>query len=212
MTVGSSAESVIAGAQATILVANAQDTVTATSSDTAIATVGVDGNDVVITGVAEGTATVTVTDGTTTKTIDVTVEKGATPAMTPAIVAGWNLLGNASNDSVDPTSFAGAGETTWTYSMDAGWTELTAIAPMQGFWYKARTAMDSGLEFQMTGDGTGEATFTAGEWSLMTPSEAMTLGDIKTAKGATEGWTFMDGAWSSDDATSVEQGRGYWIK
>jgi hypothetical protein len=121
------------------------------------------------------------------------------------------LLGNASNDSVDPASFAVLGESVWTYGSEAGWVEFASIAPMQGFWYKSKSEQ-TGLEFPMTGDGTGEVEFAAGEWTLMTTSEATTLGEIKTAKGASEGWVYMDATWSNADTEDVEAGRGFWIK
>lgn len=212
MTLSKNAETVKSGNQATILVANATGTLSATSSDTAKATVGIDGSNVVITGVAEGNVTISVTDGVTTQTIALTVEKGIEPAKTPAIIVGWNLLGNASNKAIDPTSFAKAGETVWSYTTAADWKELAAVAPMQGFWYKARAVNATGLEFSMSGDGTGGATFAAGSWSLMTTAEATTLGAIKTAKGATQAWTYIDNAWSKDDTTAIPQGRGFWIK
>ncbi len=212
MTVSKNTETVVAKEQKTITIANAEGSVSATSSDTSKATVGVVDGNVVITGVAEGSATITVTDGKTTQSIALTVEKGVEPAKTPAVIAGWNLLGNASNNTVNPTSFAKAGETVWSYTTGAGWVELATVAPMQGFWYKSRTEQ-AGLEFPMTGDGTGGATFTVGEWTLLTTAEAKTLGELKTAKeGSTQAWTYMGTAWSKDDATSVEAGRGFWIK
>lgn len=212
MTISATEASTQAGFQTSVTVTNNAGTPNVSSSDETIATAAYVDGEVVISGVAEGTATITVTDtDETVATITVTVEAGVEPAMTPAIVEGWNLLGNASNDSVDPTSFAGAGETVWTHTTAAGWTELSTIAPSQGFWFKSRTA-EAGLEFPMTGDGTGAVEFVAGEWNLLSCGGEKTIADIKAEKTATEVYTYSAGAWSTDDATVVVEGQGYWAK
>ena len=218
MTISSTDVTITEAEQETITITNpARDLTSADITNTneeAVTASLVDGN-VVLTANAEGNATVTVTDGTTTGTISVTVEAAeaeATTAMTPALIAGWNLLGNASNNTQTIATDANI-ELTWTF--DGTWTQDAPVPVGQGFWAKA-TAAEAGLEFANDGDGTGAPTFTAGEWSLMSSTTAQTLADVLTANdGATVAWTFIDSVWSNATEagdTAVEAGRGYWVK
>lgn len=153
---------------------------------------------------------VTITDGD--QTLELPIVKGdSTPtetAMTPALVAGWNLLGNASNASqtVAKTGIS----ITWTF--DGAWTQDGDIPAGQGFWAKADADI-AGYEFANSGDGTSMPTFTAGTWSLMAATMSETLADVLASKtDATIVWSFTDSTWSSDGATTIEAGQGYWVK
>ena len=316
MTISATDATIAEAEQETITITNPAKTLTSddiTNTDDSVVTASlVDGN-VVLTATAAGTATITVTDGTTTKTINVTVEAGLvtgpvsdisslgqsayqtelnianknayvtknadgsltvnnkmsvaitdteititptgdyagytvkyielkegtapklrvieeyiqisdtqylkvtleeaavvapTTAMTPALVAGWNLLGNASNASqtVAKTGIS----VTWTF--DGAWTQDGDVPAGQGFWAKADADI-AGYEFANSGDGTSMPTFTAGTWSLMAATMSETLADVLASKtDATIVWSFTDSTWSSDDATTIEAGQGYWVK
>ena len=147
-----------------------------------------------------------------TQYLKVTLEEAAvvapTTAMTPALVAGWNLLGNASNASqtVAKTGIS----VTWTF--DGAWTQDGDVPAGQGFWAKADADI-AGYEFANSGDGTSMPTFTAGTWSLMAATMSETLADVLASKtDATIVWSFTDSTWSSDGATTIEAGQGYWVK
>lgn len=137
---------------------------------------------------------------------------GYTGATTPSIKSGWNLLGNASNNYVNPSDFTITGEGVWTYTKQDGWKEFESIKPNQGFWYKSKINRD-GLEFPNNGDGTASGVkFVSGEWVLMTTNEATILGDIKEQTSATRGWTYINNTWYSSDSTIIEAGRGVQLR
>jgi hypothetical protein len=133
--------------------------------------------------------------------------------MTPALVTGWNLLGNNSNNT--QTVSKDGISITWTYDSVNKWTQDAPVPPSQGFWAKADAAM-AGYEFANDGDGTGAPEFTAGTWSLMSSTKDQTLADVLTSNdGATVAWTFdgsADPMWSNEATTTLGSGRGYWVK
>lgn len=147
------------------------------------------------------------------KYLKVTLEKTPVPttATTPALVAGWNLLGNASASNIDSTTLGA--ETVWTF--DGSWTENGTIPNGAGFWYKSAAAGEA-LEFAI-GQETAKASdnFTAGTWSLLGCGGTKTIADVKAKfDDVTVVWTY-DGSvetWSSDDETIVKAGQGYWVK
>ena len=149
------------------------------------------------------------------KYLEVTLEKADTTSTskTSALVEGWNLLGNASNNT--QTISRDGVSITWTYADGAGWTQDAPVPPSQGFWAKADAAAD-GYEFANDGDGTDAPTFTVGSWSLMSSTAEQTLADVLTANdGSTVAWTFIDSVWSNATEagdTALEIGRGYWVK
>ena len=154
---------------------------------------------------------------TANKYLKVVVEKEVadepvvTSATTPALVAGWNLLGNNSNNT--QTVSKDGISITWTF--DGTWTQDAPVPAGQGFWAKADADM-AGYEFANSGDGTATPTFTAGSWSLMSSAKDQTLADLLTANsGSTVAWTFKGTTWYNaidDSATTIKAGRGYWVK
>ena len=215
MTISATDVTIAEAGQETITITNSARDLTSAdiiNTDESVVTASlVDGN-VVLTAVAVGTASITVTDGTTTSTISVTVEAEAeaTTTTTPALVAGWNLLGNASNNA-QAVSRDGV-TVTWTYADATSWVQDGDVPAGQGFWAKADADI-AGYEFANSGDGTSMPTFTAGTWSLMAATMSETLADVLASKtDATIVWSFTDSTWSSDDATTIEAGQGYWVK
>jgi hypothetical protein len=204
--------------------ANTDGTLSYTSNATDKATVDAAG---LVTGVAEGEAIITVleTVGSVSSEANVTVTVTAaevvepTPdnAMTPALVADWNLLGNHSSAAVAASAFTDAGATAvWTYDATNGWlgtadSTLTEIASGAGFWVKVPGAADAiDLGSEATTTDPADST-TAGDWSLNAAIGATTVGDIKTAIGATKVWVYTD-QWYDADETAVSAGQGYWVK
>jgi len=146
------------------------------------------------------------------KYLKVTLEKTvADMSATPELVAGWNLLGNNSNN----TQTVSSDNISITWTFDGTWTQDAPVAAGKGFWAKAVAAQD-GLEFANSGDGTATPTFTAGSWSLMSSAKDQTLADLLTANsGSTVAWTFKGTTWYNaidDSATTIKAGRGYWVK
>lgn len=92
------------GESQTVKITNGSGTYTATSSNSAVATATINGNNVVITGVAKGTANITVTDNGVSKKIAVTVSTTTTPTtniQTVTVQGGTFTMGspNGTGDS-----------------------------------------------------------------------------------------------------------------
>lgn len=108
LTVSPTSASVAVGQNAAVSVTNANGTVTATSSNTAIATVSYaaatsTSGTATIHGVAAGSATVTIRDSVTSRSVAVTVTTATAANFT---VIGWNNLGMHCVDGVDDSVFS----------------------------------------------------------------------------------------------------------
>jgi hypothetical protein len=210
MTISATEASIAVEDTKDITVTNPASTdVNATSSNTAIATAVYANGVVTITAIAEGTATVSITDGTTTKTVAVTTTAKATTIDSIALTDGWNLVGNHSNKTLDGTTLGA--ESIWTYTAGE-WTNAdSTILPAQGFWAKT-----SGLtKFTFANDGTDTALDIEGDtgtWILAGATTASTLGEIKGSYSKVYTYTteWLDSETNSD--TAIEAGKGYWIK
>lgn len=136
---------------------------------------------------------------------------GASMATTPAIVKGWNLLGNASNN----TQSVAKDSVSLTWTFDASWIQDAPVSSGKGFWARADVDMN-GYEFANSGDGVAVPIFTAGMWSLMSSTTNQTLDNILSIhEGATIVWTFIGNSWMNskfNGSTDIEVGRGYWVK
>lgn len=92
------------GGSAAITVSNASGSVSAQSSDTSIATVGYAGNVATVKGVKAGSATITIRDSKTSKTVAVTVLNTTTSGS--YMLLAWNDLGMHCMDGLDFSVFA----------------------------------------------------------------------------------------------------------
>ena len=96
MAVSKSSINMEAGDSDNVIITNASGNITATSSNTSVATVKKEGTTLIVTGVANGSATITVSDGETTKTISVTIASDITINVSPgawtsdnAVIFAW---------------------------------------------------------------------------------------------------------------------------
>lgn len=104
LTVSPTSLSVAAGSTGAITVSNGSGTVTATSSNTSVATVSYASGVATVRGVAAGSATITIADSKTSKTVAVTVS--STTATGNYALLAWNNLGMHCMDGTDFSIFS----------------------------------------------------------------------------------------------------------
>lgn|GEM_PF-3564147 len=194
-----------------IVFTGANTSLTATSSDNNITTVTASADMITIKGVNEGSATITVTDGTDSVDLTVNVAGSLTVESAP-LTDGWNLISNNSSKVLD-TSAIGA-EFTWSYA-NSTWTKNdTAVAPMQGFWAKT-----TGLtNFTFTNDEVNpefDIASDTGSWILAGTKAETTLSTLKNTYMNAFIYNNNTKEWLNavDNADSmVGAGAGYWLQ
>jgi len=179
-----------------------------TSSDTSIVSLSVINNKVSIIPKQKGSVSITVRDKYSELTVNVNVDDR--PYVdTPALLSGWNLVGNHSNNKIPKTLF-GDSSTLWTYT--DSWTKNPLeIESGQGFWLKMPSNFDG---VSLKGVKGIKYISNPTKWSLLVSEKEQILTNILNENNASIVWTYQNTKWygSKDNGSFlIEPGYGYWM-